>query len=748
MYAVITCLRDEHDPWLVLIAAAICIASAMASFGSYHRAVSSRRPSIWMIGPGFIAGMGVWATHFMAMLAYQPMLDIGYRLDLTLASMVAPVLGMTAAFTIVRGRGAPALALTGGLVAGGSVAVMHYMGVAAVRLPAEVTWNLNLAAVACVIGIAGASLAFMLDQGRARSLRAGPILMAVTICSLHFSAMGAVILRPDPGLALDGDLISRQVLAFATGSAVVLILGAAIAIQLIERLTQRATLDALGGALDSAPSALAFFDSTRRLTFWNAPFAQILALYGVEPYEGMPINSMGERLSDSEALRPVLKGERLSRSALDAIVAQGAFPTPDERVLRIEMGDTTDGGFVVVMHDVTAQTLATEALGRARDAAEAASRAKSDFLSNMSHEIRTPLNGMLGMAQVMAQHPLGEDQRERLTIIRESGATLLTLLNDVLDIAKIEAGRLELETEDFDLAARIRAVCAPLAAEAAPRSVNFVVDISPALNGLWRGDGARIAQVVGALASNGLKFTEHGEVRVQAGLSVDEAEVVISVQDTGIGMAEGQVEHLFKIFAQMDASPTRRHGGAGLGLAMAHHLTGLMGGALRVVSHKGEGSTFTLALPLARSVSTPPALVQAPRPLRILAAEDNPTNQQVLSALLAPLGAELVLTENGRAAVDAFTQGGFDLVLMDIQMPGMNGVEATCAIRGLEREQHLARTPILAVTANVMTHQLQEYGAAGMDGAVAKPLRAGELLTAIMGVLEPGEPEESVASAI
>ncbi|MFN3462276.1 MAG: histidine kinase dimerization/phospho-acceptor domain-containing protein, partial [Oceanibaculum sp.] len=332
---------------------------------------------------------------------------------------------------------------------------------------------------------------------------------------------------------LEGDLISRQTLALATGCAVLLILGAAVAIQLVERLAQRATLGALAGALDSAPSALAFFDGAQRLIFWNAPYARVLALYGVEPQKGLSITTIGQRLSDSEPLQRSLNGATLSRRSLEKVVTQGVFPTPDGRVFRIEVGDTPDGGFVLVMHDVTEQAMATEALARARDAAEAASRAKSDFLANMSHEVRTPLNGVLGMAQVMDRHPLSAPQRERLSIIRESGATLLTLLDDVLDIARIEAGRLELEWQNFDLAARVRAACAPFASEAQAKGVAFTVDIAPDVQGLWRGDGARIAQMVTALTSNGLKFTERGEVRVSVTGEPHQG-IVIKVQDTGV----------------------------------------------------------------------------------------------------------------------------------------------------------------------------------------------------------------------
>lgn len=755
MYAVISCLRDAHDLRLVLVAAAICVISAFAGFSGYHRVAAAQRSAVWMLGPGLVAGMGIWATHFMAMLAYQPMLEISYRLDLTLASMMVPVLGMTGAFRVVGGRPDPGLALAGGALAGGSIALMHFMGIAAMRLPADLAWSPGLVTAACAIGVSGAALAFLLDQGRGLKLRAGPALLVAAICGLHFTAMGAVALQPNMDRDLGQALISREALALATAAAVLILLGAAVAIGVIERIAQRATLGALAGALNSAPSALAFFDRTGRLTFWNAPYGVILGLYGVGLRNGMPLTAMGEALSKSEALRHRLEGGRMTRHTLDEIVAEGEFPTPDGRVFRIEVGDTPDGGFVVVMHDITTQTDAAKTLERARDAAEAASRAKSEFLANMSHEVRTPLNGVLGMAQVMARHPLSPDQHERLSVICESGATLLTLLDDVLDIAKIESGGLGLEDGDFDLAARVRSACAPAALEAGPKGVDFTLQIAPDLTGPWRGDGARLAQMVGALVSNAMKFTERGEVRVTATRlaagDMGDGGVQITVCDSGIGMSPDHLNGLFEAFAQADSSSTRRHGGAGLGLAMAYHLARLMGGELSAASALGEGSTFTLRLPLKPSTgetsaimsTAPDASLSEDHPLRVLAAEDNANNQRVLQALLAPLDVDLTLAQDGDAAVEAFRNGAFDIVLMDIQMPRMNGIEAARAIRALEAERGLAPTPIVAVTANVMTHQIQEYLAAGMDDAISKPLRAESLYEALSAAQAAASPSSA-----
>ncbi|CAN7461072.1 ATP-binding protein [Phenylobacterium sp. LjRoot225] len=370
----------------------------------------------------------------------------------------------------------------------------------------------------------------------------------------------------------------------------------------------------------------------------------------------------------------------------------------------------------------------------ARENADAANRAKSEFLANISHEIRTPLNGVLGMAHVMSAADLSAPQRERLTVIQESGATLLALLNDVLDLSKIQAGKLELEQTAFNLHDLCRTVCATFEGLAAAKDLQLGFTIEAGDPLWWKGDALRIRQVLSNLISNAVKFTEQGTVRLHAAAA--EGGLAFSVIDTGIGLRQDQVARLFQKFSQADASTTRRYGGSGLGLAICYDLVHLMGGELRVQSALGEGSAFTFILPLqdAPELSGPAPSYpdgqwtpENERPLRVLAAEDNPTNQLVLRALLQPLDLDLRVVSNGLEALQAFREASFDLVLMDVQMPEMGGVEATRAIRRHEAESGRGRTPVVALSANVMTHQIEDYWAAGMDGHLGKPIEVAKL---------------------
>ena len=375
-----------------------------------------------------------------------------------------------------------------------------------------------------------------------------------------------------------------------------------------------------------------------------------------------------------------------------------------------------------------------------RDRAQSASLAKSQFLANMSHEIRTPLNGVLGMAQVMEASGLGSPHREHLKIIRDSGETLLAILNDVLDLSKIEAGRFELDDHVFDLAQAVTTACRPFALLADQKDVDFVTEITPEAEGAWCGDSVRLRQVLSNLASNAVKFTHEGKVLLR--VSATDEGLTFTLSDTGIGIAPDRIAGLFEKFVQADSSTTREFGGTGLGLAISRELVERMGGTLRMDSASGKGSTFAFRLPFVRTEAAeqapPPAADDDIRALRILAAEDNATNAFILRALLEPAGVDLHTVVNGREAVDAFHADDFDLILMDVQMPVMNGIEATRAIRARETSHSLSPTPILALSANVMSHQILEYELAGMDGVIAKPVDAGKLIEAIAAALERG----------
>jgi signal transduction histidine kinase/ActR/RegA family two-component response regulator len=389
----------------------------------------------------------------------------------------------------------------------------------------------------------------------------------------------------------------------------------------------------------------------------------------------------------------------------------------------------------------------TRELEIAKEGAEAANIAKTAFLATMSHEIRTPLNGVLGMVQVMNGEDLSARQRERLDIIRQSGETLLVILNDILDLSKIESGKLVLEDATFDLDEMVRNTQSAFASLAEAKGLALAVRLD-APPGLYRGDPTRLRQILYNLFANALKFTERGEIRIE--IAADGARATLRVSDTGIGMPAEVTAKLFQKFSQADATTTRRFGGTGLGLAICRELAEHMGGTVRVESAVGAGSTFIVdvALPGAGLVEKAslfgpgePAVAEdgGETTVKILVAEDNPVNQVVLKTLLQQIGLDPVVVENGALAVEAWRQNAFDIILMDVQMPVMDGPSAARAIRGEEQAAGRARTPILAVTANVMPSQLAEYRDVGMDGHVAKPIDIAVLFAAMDAALAGDE---------
>lgn len=376
----------------------------------------------------------------------------------------------------------------------------------------------------------------------------------------------------------------------------------------------------------------------------------------------------------------------------------------------------------------------------ARQTAEEASRSKSDFLANMSHEIRTPLNGVVAMADALARSDLGPREREMVDIVRSSSGTLERLLSDILDTAKIESGQITIEPAPFHLADVVRETAALWRPKAVARGVALEIEIPAGAERLVLGDVVRIRQVLTNLVSNALKFTAEGEVR----LSVEDAAndcVRFTVSDTGVGFEPDQKARIFGRFHQADGSITRRFGGTGLGLAISRELAELMGGALDCDSEAGVGSRFWFEAPL------PPADAAATGApdvadvdvtevsLRILLADDHPANRKVIEVLLSGAAVELVCVADGKEAVETFEGGGFDLVLMDMQMPVMDGLTATTEIRALETRQGLRRTPVLMLTANAMPDHIEAGRKAGADGHLAKPVTTATLFAGISRVL-------------
>ena len=515
--------------------------------------------------------------------------------------------------------------------------------------------------------------------------------------------------------------------------------------------------DFLIAVIDAVPARLAIIDENGFITAANGAWRdRAVALGKPEEYPvGAHLNDLLADIPDRHAralelgFQSVLDGTRKEFSCTYPIGRAGEADWFKQTVSRISVEGPVQR--IVVIQSVQELKrseqrlkLANTSLRQATIEAHDANQAKSIFLATMGHELRTPLNGVLGMAELMDRHDLPEAQRQRLQIIKRSGESLMILVNDLLELSSIGSSMIALQDGVIDilqLANSAERVFRPMAAE---KGVTLSV-IAQASTTLSKGDPLRLKQVLYKLMSNAVKFTDSGSVTVT--LAHDSQRLVMQVIDTGIGIPNAKLQDIFQSFTQVDSSPTRRFGGAGVGLAICNDLVTLMGGLITVESTEGRGSTFTVSVPVVRvrdganlaNDSDAYPTLREDDGLRVLVAEDNPVNQLVLTTLLAEVGIEPVVVTDGRQAFDTWRDGTWDLVLMDIHMPVMDGMEATRMIRETEQRRNTLRTPILALTADAGGQRQEEYRSAGLDGVVSKPINLGLLLEAMDAALNAEE---------
>jgi PAS domain S-box-containing protein len=485
-------------------------------------------------------------------------------------------------------------------------------------------------------------------------------------------------------------------------------------------------------------------DTSGRFTFMNNASEQVLG-WNPANLRGKLFTTISDPASidrDRVALAHLLSGDELWGYETVARNASGGkvHLKLSARPQRDEAGHIT--GAQGILHDISLEVSTRDALRVARETAEQADAAKSAFLANMSHEIRTPMTGILGTADLILDSDLTPEQRRSVELIVASGETLLTIINDILDLSKIEAGQLALEDIALDLPHLLHDTVSLMSSAARNKAVELVLEVGDDVPRAVRGDPTRLKQVLNNLVSNAIKFTTEGRVTVRASMASREDDVGVirfAVRDTGIGIEPEAVARIFEPFRQADVSTTRNYGGTGLGLSISRRLVEMMGGALEVDSIPGVGSEFhfTIGMPIAAEAEATGARASAPAKrgnLHVLIVEDNPVNQEVASTMLRRRGHSVDIVSNGREAVDAVARQRFDVVLMDLQMPILDGMAATAEIRANERGK---RVPIIALTANAASGERDRCLAAGMDDYVAKPFRAADLIDAVESVAAP-----------
>ena len=740
LYSVTT----EHDPRWLLAAGLICVlgmATAMQLLAAARLQAGHKRRNRVLLA-AFISGLAVFTTHFVALQGYQPGQEIRYALWPTIGSFLLALGSFGIAAVTVMLRPSPLFRGGAALVALVGVAGMHFLGIYGLQLAGTVSWEPGLVALAIggaiAIGMVAGGLVF--GPGLLRIL-ATAVGGSIAVGFLHLTAMSAMVITPRPGvdttLAVSGGVMTGVIAAM-----VLAIVGVAAVITWTSWATQSDALKRFREAMDAMPDGMACYDAEDRLVLWNQRYEEMIpelspALkVGVSFREIIEIGLAQNLYSDALGRQAEWFQDRLeSRKALTTTREQ---QLADGRWIRASDRLTAAGGIVTVCTDITDLKNDARALSEARDIAESANSAKSLFLANMSHEIRTPLNGVIGVAQALARTPLSAQQEEMLELIQSSGHTLQVLLNDILDLARVESGRLELSHEPFHLGRAVREAAQLYQTSAEAKGLQFFVEIAEETDRWIVGDVVRVKQILTNLVSNAVKFTSSGFVSLTAAPGPDRGDrptLRFSVEDTGIGFNSDTRDRLFSRFEQADGAITRRFGGSGLGLAISRQLAEMMGGYLDCESEPGGGSSFILTIPF-QAAEAPAATTLVDiasgdddqARIRVLLADDHPVNRKVVEMILAQVNVELTSVENGAEAVQACRDGDFDIILMDMQMPVMDGLTATREIRLNEAALGLARTPVVMLTANALAEHIASAEAAGADRHLAKPFDAAELL--------------------
>lgn len=758
--------------WNYLLVVLSVLVAAYASFialqvtDQARRARSPRRQKLTIMAASLALGGGIWSMHFIGMLAFRLDAAIHYDLLLTLISMTPGVLASWLALTLIgREQIGNLQLLLGGVFVGAGIGIMHYTGMAAMDMTMALHYNPLIFAlsivVAVILAIISLGIRFRLSHRLAQRIRQlhinllSSLVMGLAISGMHYTGMAAARFTLSPELiGSTGIAAGSTSLALGITVVAIAISSLVLTINLLYKyrdatLLARKNASRLQATMATAIDAIISFDRDGHVIRANQAITTMLDWEG-EQIKGKSINQVlpfirieGERLCIHD------DGRNEEKPLIDADCETVAISQAGESIpVRLAVGYSKlddESFFVAFISDLSQRVAMENELRQARDKAERAARVKEMFLASMSHEIRTPMNAVIGFSDILLKDKNFQGQQQKhLDTINSSARSLLHLLDDILDTAKLEQGKVELSLVNFSLKEEIGALISTLWVQADAKGLDLISNCSSTLEDYYYGAPDKLRQILTNLIGNAIKFTERGQVILSVRPTHDNR-VYFEVTDTGIGIPADRLDSIFDPYNQADSSVSRRFGGTGLGTSISKQLVELMGGKIQVHSEVGVGSQFYFDIPLQVGsrveVPTVEHVCQLPA-LNILVADDAPFNLDLMEAILQEQGHRMIRASDGFEAVKLFRTEQPDLILMDIQMPNLDGLDATAQIRTIEEQQALVATPIIALTAGVFAQNRDAAIAAGMDGFVNKPVDAPTLNREMARVLNSDEDTE------